>query len=335
METRTKWVVIPIIALTIIFFSCSEDSSPVDPNGNGTQDEFAWQIFSSLPLAVEQINPVAYDGRIYVFGGMSFDSFSRRGCSVFDPELNAWSSVASLPERRFELSTCVIGNIIYVLGGYASNFMLADDMYVYNPADDTWTIEGLMPRPVGITACSPYNGKIYLFGGNDQMFNNQNYTQVYDPFTQQWELKTPIPTLRRGSVSLVINNLIYVIGGRVDDPDYAVNTGANEAYSPATDTWTTLASMPTPQGAIAGAVKDGKIYIFGGQYSNANSEGVFSNSWEYDPQTDTWREIIEMRTARHSMGAVMIDDIIYVIGGSDARGNSPSDRNEGLIFNYE
>ena len=37
-----------------------------------------------------------------------------------------------------------------------------------------------------------------------------------------------------------------------------------EAYDIPTDTWTTIADLPTPRKAASAAVVDGKVYVIGG-----------------------------------------------------------------------
>ena len=50
---------------------------------------------------------------------------------------------------------------------------------------------------------------------------------------------------------------LYVLGGYVDGWN---PTGEVHEYEPAGDRWRALAPMPTPRGALAAAVFDGKIY---------------------------------------------------------------------------
>ena len=49
--------------------------------------------------------------------------------------------------------------------------------------------------------------------------------------------------------------------------------------------WSSLSSMPTPRSEVAVVPLDGKVYVFGGFGSGANSNE------EYDPATNTWRRL--------------------------------------------
>jgi hypothetical protein len=59
-------------------------------------------------------------------------------------------------------------------------------------------------------------------------------------FNNGWAPRTPMPTARTWLTSSVVNGIIYVIGGY-----NGAYLSTNEAYDPATNTWTTKASMPT------------------------------------------------------------------------------------------
>ena len=61
---------------------------------------------------------------------------------------------------------------------------------------------------------------------------------AYDPLTNQWERKADMPTLRSGSVTAVIDNRIYVMGGGFKQPNGQFKfLTAVEIYSPNTDSW--------------------------------------------------------------------------------------------------
>ena len=59
--------------------------------------------------------------------------------------------------------------------------------------------------------------------------------------------------------------------------DHGVTAGL-DAYDPATDTWRTLAPMPTP-GTAVGTVLDHKLYVLTGD----------RHTYAYDPVTNTWK----------------------------------------------
>ena len=45
--------------------------------------------------------------------------------------------------------------------------------------------------------------------------------------------------------------------------------------------------------------------------------GVFAETWTYDPAADRWEAGTPMRTPRHGLAAVTIDDVVYAIAGGE------------------
>ncbi len=95
---------------------------------------------------------------------------------------------------------------------------------------------------------------------------------------------------------------LYAIGGRIDG-DYGHNLTANEAYDPAAD---------------------GLIFVVGGEARS----GTFSEVEAYDPKTNRWSAHAPMPTARHGLGAAVVDGKLFVISGGPKPGASRSAANE-------
>jgi hypothetical protein len=68
-----------------------------------------------------------------------------------------------------------------------------------------------------------------------------------------------MPTARYGVATSVVNGVIYAVGG-----NNGGFLGTVEAYDPASDTWTTKASMPTVRYLLSASVVNGVIYAVGG-----------------------------------------------------------------------
>ena len=66
---------------------------------------------------------------------------------------------------------------------------------------------------------------------------------------------------------------------------------------------------------------NGKLYAFGGEYFD-NGGGVYPQCWVYDPQTDAWDKGPDMKSPRHGLGGLTLDNRIYAIGGALERGGS-------------
>lgn len=90
------------------------------------------------------------------------------------------------------------------------------------------------------------------------------------------------------------------------------SSGTVEAYTPSTNTWTTVANMPEPRTGMAAATgTDGRIYAIGGE--SAPMVRV------YTPGTNTWTILPGLSkhedVGRSGLAATAASGRIYAIGG--------------------
>ncbi len=125
---------------------------------------------------------------------------------------------ADVPTPRTWGTCALFDNKIYLIGGYSYGTPsgATNVNEVYDPSNDTWA--SLTPMPVskyGVTRENPViNGKIYVTHGLDGGFHADNY--VYDPSSDTWTQKSAGLHPRDGVESAVVNQKLYVIGGRDD-----------------------------------------------------------------------------------------------------------------------
>lgn len=129
-----------------------------------------------------------------------------------------------------------------------------------------------------------------------------------------WTTLAPMPTARYHAGVAVVDDKIFVIGGRNDWINRYL--GTNEMYDPVLDTWSTKTSMPTPRIDFSIAVYEGKIYVFGGIVgTNGDSTIICATTEVYDPATDSWETKAAIPTPRLGASASVVNNKIYVIGG--------------------
>jgi len=132
-----------------------------------------------------------------------------------------------------------------------------------------------------------------------------------------WTSRAQIPRPRYGLAAAAVNGKIYVVGGMADIVG-SIGTqevSDNDEYDPATDTWRSVAAMPTPRASLIVVAVNGMIYAIGGGVPNVND---LATNERYDPATDIWVTKAPMPAARSQMAAAAVNSMIYVIGGSVA-----------------
>lgn len=284
---------------------------------NASED--CWETLEPMPTVRSGISVAVVDGKIYAIGG-SYDSLGET--EVYDPVTNTWTQKTPMPTPRSRFGIAVFENKIYTLGGDSGNWSAGETptniVEVYDPASDSWETKAPMNiKRVGLSA-NMVDGKIYVIGGKMGNPSTQvSATEVYDPLTDTWTVAKQIPTPVNSHASAVVENKIYILGG-------AVRLSFNQIYDTKTDTWSTGASLPVGiDGAAADTIfdvsGDPKIYVVGGKIKL----DAVNLTQVYDPLTDTWSTATSMPTARYMLGAAVLDDALYVIGGREGWFGSP------------
>jgi len=200
-----------------------------------------------------------------------------------------WTTKVPLPVARAGFKAAAVNEKIYV--------MKLNITYEYNLY--SWSTKTSMPTPRGDFGITAYQNRVYCIGGRTNSGPSVT-NEVYDPDSDSWESKAAMPTPRHGLDANVVNGKIYLISGLVPDnrwpnantPIYTTfkRTDVTEVYDPATDTWTTKASIPNAVSYYASGVVDNKIYV------------VSEN-------------LTHIPTPRYDFAVAVVNDQIYTIGG--------------------
>ena len=135
--------------------------------------------------------------------------------------------------------------------------------------------------------------------------------------TGLWGPGSAMSSARFGAAAGVLNQRVYVVGGGAASPLNSV-----EAYNPATGSWTTFFSGPTPFASMSVprqnhvvAVIGNVLYAVGGYTSGG---AAVASVEAYDPTTNSWTPKAAMPTARATMAAAVINGVLYVVGGGES-----------------
>lgn len=190
---------------------------------------------------------------------------------------------------------------------------------IVGPAENQgrWVEQPRLPHPVGEMGVVECQGKIHVFGGYSNHRVDGDYHQVFDPAKGEWTLKAPFPHRCNHNSAAAIGGKIYSFGGFVEQNRCPHSKCF--VYDTATDSWSSIAPLSRPRGAIFAIELNGKIHLLGGRE-------VRSVEWHevYDPVTDSYEDLGPMMGStktqpyagqRDHMGVVVVDGKIHAIGG--------------------
>lgn len=100
-----------------------------------------WEIRASMPVGVSGYALVAFEGKLYLFGGWDGQAYTG-AVHAYDPVTDKWTSRTPMPSARGLTGAAVAGNRIYVIGGTDGQQALTLNME-YEPSVDN----GKTPAP--------------------------------------------------------------------------------------------------------------------------------------------------------------------------------------------
>jgi N-acetylneuraminic acid mutarotase len=253
------------------------------------------------------------------------------GSSGMDPAPGTYGTRAALPAANSECAVAECGGKIYVLGGYPSSRVVQTTVQVYDPALDSWALSVPLPLALHHPVAACVGGKLYSLGGQladaSGLAGNgaTGRTLVLDPAqsTLGWTDLAPMPTARGAGASAVIDDRIYVAGGR--DPA----NNAFEVYDVGDDTWAPLADVPRTfpgRNHLAATAISGKVYLAGGRYSGGSFSDPMTDSLDvFDPAIGTWAQLAPMLRPRGGVNGIALFGCFFVWGGEGTNTGEPGD----------
>src|SRR5213596_3220674 len=230
----------------------------------------SWSALAPMPTPRRYLMAATdRQGRVYAIGGALAGVF-RSLVERYDPATDTWSAMSPLPVARCcGAATTGLDGRIYVIGGFANGNVQLSNVEAYDPETDTWSSLASLPAPRAgkLAAVTAPDGRIYAIGGINGV-STVATMDAYDPCTDTWTPVGSMATPRRFlDAVLGRGGIIYALGGTVGSVGFPGTQELTtvEAYDPSADTWTAVAPLSTPRGALAAAVgRAGTIFAIGG-----------------------------------------------------------------------
>ncbi len=287
--------------------SCGEDRGPTQPNTAGEPAPDAaslalasntWTakapypyLFGSLGLSAGVFPNAAGQSIVYTFGGTGDEGGTGVSIFAYNVATNTWTTTGYEPrvDGFFMNGVGRIGSQLYFSGGrfsYQGGEEGSQATFAYDPAANRLTRKADMPRYTAEGVSGVIDGRLWVLPGicDDAYWPFPGYCAQkpirqlyrYDPAKNTWVLRKACPHYHDGAAGGVINGKFYVADG---------NASADlDVYDPTTDTWRTLAPVPTAGRAI-GTVLGGKLWVIVGNFYSGSAQHTYA----YDPGTNTWK----------------------------------------------
>lgn len=201
-----------------------------------------WRSLPPKPTAVSSAPAAAYNGEVFVFGGMYTSGSSSTEIhytvvEAYNPSTDSWRTVANMPKAFQMAAVSVYQDTAYLIGGFyfqSDQIVIQTDVISYHFPTGTWTTSGLgslsgfrafpyaTPAPV-------VNGTICLAGGFGLIdpggtLDQSNAAPVseflfYEIETGIFSQGPSLPTPRDDHAVLLADGYLYAISGRTEWTD--------------------------------------------------------------------------------------------------------------------
>lgn len=231
------------------------------------------------------------DGRVLVISGNTSNTTWADTPEIYNPTANTWTQLSNINtsqvhEEEYPLSFLLpSGKVVTMATSVAQSFLL-------DPAAQTWSAVGGATLYNG-SAAQYLPGKILYTGGGTPL-NSTNpanaKAQVIDftSGTPTWQSVAPMNYARyTHTLTVLPDGKVLAVGGSniMDDINSSVAVMPAEEWDPASNTWTTLASMAVPRmyHSTALLLPDGRVLVAGGGHDTGiTAPGEYSAQF-YSP----------------------------------------------------
>ncbi|XP_006879528.1 PREDICTED: kelch-like protein 38 [Elephantulus edwardii] len=245
-------------------------------------------------------------------------------------------------------------DFLILVGGRKDNQQTTRDVLLYDRQTGQWQDLPKLPARLYKASAVTLHRSVYVTGGmavsaGKSLVSPSVY--IFSLKLNQWRLGEPMLVARYSHRSATHKNFIFSIGGLGDRQEVL---GSMERYDSICNVWESMAHMPVDVLHPAVAVKDQRLYLFGGEDTMQNPVRLIQvyhisrNTWfkmetrmiknvcapavvlgewlvivggytrrilAYDPKSNKFVKCADMKDRRMHHGATVIGNKLYVTGG--------------------
>ncbi|MCA9214455.1 MAG: tandem-95 repeat protein, partial [Planctomycetales bacterium] len=279
----------------------------------------AWSAGPSLPEPrTDAAAVVTSGGVVRLLGG---NAVAATDSPILVPNATSWTLGVNTDTPRNDLGATSTASGVYLFGGTGNNEGSDEVLHYDYISGDSQDLAKMNTIRFDHGFASDEAGRVYALGGIGVLADNEIWADAerYTPATDTWTPITSLPQALHGHSAVGDKNgHVFVFGGSTTLDDSGIQR-TSYSYDIATDTWSTIAPLPTGTRDSAVAVDDdGLIYVIGGLTTSGATDSV----QVYDATINAWTAETPLPNATYSHTAAFDGAHIVVAGGFDATGTA-------------
>lgn len=287
-----------------------------------------WQEmqFEGEPQERHENGLVAVGDKLILIGGRG-----EKDIDIYHTKEKKWTKGARPPLEIHHMQVVALDGLVYIAGGFTGGWPYETPLshvLIYDVTEDVWATGPQIPqdRQRGASGAVVHNNKIYLINGiiNGHSSGWVTWLDEFDPYTGTWKQLPDSPHARDHFHAVVINEKIYVAGGRrsgYETNGFGGTVPYTDVFNFRTNTWNSLPDIPTQRAGTFAAMYDNNLVVMGGE---SDTQVAAHNEVEMlDLATNLWISLPPLMNGRHGTQAVYFDNTIITGAGSGNRGGGP------------
>ena len=269
-----------------------------------------WEKGAPAPSDRAGHTAVWLNGLVYVGGGIGIKS---NIIDSYNPVSNLWSIPISTPYCYFAMTT--LNNNLLIAGGENSSGKITNQILTM----DYGQLKNYTKMTIArkhVTAAG-HQGMLIITGGMDDKGERSTSTELFDSTAGQWFTCSDIPNPHHSLKSVIVDNIIYLLGGVDKDGRYstAVFTAPLDNLLRHQLKWNTHQDTPCDSSTPI-SIKGKQLLTVGGGKKIRGWYTYTTDVCKLNKVSHTWEAIGQIPSARDSPAAVSTDDNrVIVIGG--------------------
>ncbi|XP_057647941.1 kelch-like protein 38 [Chionomys nivalis] len=207
-------------------------------------------------------------------------------------------------------------DFLLLLGGRKDSQQTTRDVLLYSVRTGQWQSLAKLPARLYKASAVTLHRSVYVLGGmvvseGKSLISSSVY--IFSLKLNQWRLGRPMLAARYSHRGTTHRNFIFSIGGTGAGQELL---GSMERYDSIRDVWESMANMPVAVLHPAVAVKDQRLYLFGGEDVMQNPVRLIQ---VYHISRNTWFKMETRMIKNVCAPAVVLGERIVIVGGYTRR----------------
>lgn len=289
-----------------------DDAEGQDAGAPAGVGDDAWTALAEAPLALSEVGVAAFDGELWVAGGLTGDGGVAPAVQVFDPTTEQWRGGPELPEPVHHASLVATESDLVLVGGYRTlAFDPVTDVFVLDQANETWVEAPALPEARGAGAAAWDGQRLVFAGGVGPGGLADDVWALDDVAGGEWSDVGQLSVARDHLAATSDGDgSVWFLAGRENSLE--ANLGTVDLL--ADGGIDTIGEIPTPRGGVGAffSQRHGACVVGGEQ-----PDGTFAEVECITADGET-TALPDLSSPRHGLGAATIAGVAYVaLGGPD------------------